>query len=425
MIELFTVFLGLTTGLQTVELVVLEPIVEVELVLDGRILGTVAGEPWSLDFDLGDALAPHDLVAIGRDADGQEVERLRQWINRTPSWEDGGAEVSADETRAMSPVAVTLEPGFELPAAGEMRSWFLADGQPTTVMRIERGPAEVVILRDPAVQPELYVLADSLYEARRVFLAPTFKGTPPEAMAWSEAWMDVDPATVASPYRARVLAAAQQALREAAKLGPGTSVRFISPWAAPLSQVQTDRQLYSVSSRIPVETKGFLEITNEVTSIRSAFRLADATALAGSELHDAARRRALVLLLGAEKDDESELTPAQVRAYLRRLQVPLFVWSMVSEDSRSSPRRKAKRRSSSRRGAEEGSDWGSARDLGFNLGAERSTWVDAFDRAVGDLRRHLAAQRIVWLQGRHLPQSITLGEDARGLRLADDIGASP
>ncbi len=405
MIELFSIFLGLTTGLQTIELVVLEPVVEVELILDGRSLGTVSGEPWSLDCDFGDALAPHELVAIGRDAGGREIERVRQWINRAPSWEDVEVSAAERQTRALSPVAVTLEPGVELPAAGEMSGWFLAGGEPAVVVAVEHGSAEVVIVRDPAAQPELYMLADSFYAARRGFLAPTFKGAPPEAMAWSEGWMDLDPDAVASPYRARMLAAAQQVLRQAATLGPGAGVRFVSPWAAPMAHVQSDRQLYAVSDRIPVRTKGFLEITNEMTTIPSAFRLADAAALAGSELHDAARRRALVLLLGEEKTDDSELMPAQVRGYLRRLQVPFFAWSMIS--------------------AEPSSAWGDVHYVGFKPELERKTWARALEHAAGGLRRQLAAQRIVWLEGRHLPQSITLGEAARGLRLTGDARAPP
>ncbi len=417
MIEFFSLFLGLTGGLQPVELLVLEPIVEVELRLDGRSLGTVAGEPWSFDCDFG-ALAPHELVAIGRDADGREVERIRQWINLAPSREveDGQIEVSDLEQQEhpdLSPVAVTLAPGAELPAAGEMSSWFHAGGEPVAVVAVERGPAEVVIVRDPAVQPELYVLADSFYEAKRGFLGPTFKGAPPESAVWFEGWIDLDPDDVESPYQARILAAAQKGLRKAAQLGPGAGVRFLSPWTAPLSQVQTDRQLYAVSDRIPVKTKGFLEITNEVTSIPFAFRLADAVALAGSELHDAGRRRAVVILMGAEKAEESQFTPAPVRAYLRQLQVPLFVWSAVSDAH--TPRRRT----------QETSEWGDVRHVGFNPAHAKGTWANAFRRAAGELRENLASQRIVWLAGRHLPQSIELAEDARGLSLAGGTGGSP
>lgn len=411
MIEFFSFFLGLTSGVQTVELLVFEPVVAVELRLDGRSLGTVTGEPWAFDCDLSDDLAPHELVAIGRDGDGREVERIRQWINLVAA-EEGAATGSVEPLPVpdFTPVAVWHEPGAELPDAGEMREWFSAAGEPVTVTAVERGPAEVVIIRDPAAQPELHAITGSFYEAKRAFLQPTIKGAPAKTTAWSEGWIDTDPGDVASPYRARVLVAAQRSLRQAARLGPGAGVRFLSPWSAPLSHVQSNRKLFATSNRIAAGanvkgdigyTPGFLEITTSVTSLSLAFRLADAAALAGLQVHDSARRRAVVLLLGDEVADESLFTPAQVRGYLRRLQVPFAVWSTISEEPHP--------------------EWGEVYHVGLNPASAPAAWSGAFEQAAGDLRQHLAAQRIVWLHGRHLPQSITLGEAARGLSLAGDM----
>lgn len=399
MIEFFTFFLGLTSGVHNVELVVFEPVVEVELVLDGRRLGIVDDEPWALDCDLGDDLAPHELVAIGRDRDGREVERIHQWINLfDPQQEaefDGVEPLAVPE---LSPVAIRLDPGSELPGSAEMHSWFSAGGEPVAVAAIEQGPAEVVIVRDPASQPELRVIADSFYEAKRAFLRPTFKGAPREVTAWSEGWIDLDPESTASPYRARLLAAAQSSLRDAARLGPDVGILFLSPWAAPISHVQSSRKLFAASNRVAADTQGFLEITTRLTSLALAFRLADAAALTGWQVHSSARRRAIVILLGDETEDESQFTPARARAYLRQLQVPLFVWSTMSKEPHP--------------------EWGEVRHVGFNPSADRSIWPEAIQSAAGELREELATQRIVWLRGRHLPQSITLGEAARGLRLA-------
>ncbi len=423
MIEFFSLFLGLVSGVQAVELLVFEPVVEVELLLDGRSLGAVSGEPWAFDCDLGDALAPHQLVAVGRDADGREVERIHQWINLAAAEEEEPYDMEPLPVPDFSPVAVRLEPGAELPAAGEMRSWFSAGGEPVVVAAVEQGPADVAIIRDPAVQPELYVIADSFYETKRAFLQETFKGAPPESTAWSERWMDLDPKATRSPHRARVLEAAQNSLRGAAVLGPGAGVRFFSPWAAPLSHVQSSRKLFAVSNRIAAgfsvkgdigHTPGFLEIITRVTSLPFAYRLADAVALAGRQAHGSARRRAVVLLLGDETAEESLFTPAQVRAYLRQLQVPYVVWSMTSGELHPA--------------------WGAVHHIGFNPNSPRRIWPDAVQEAARDLRQNLASQRIVWLHGSHLPQSIELGEMARGLSLAGDVlqsradsatGASP
>ncbi len=389
MIEFFSLFIGLTMGPQTIELVVLEPVTEVELRLDGDSLGTVVGEPWSLDHDFGD-LAPHELVAIARDGDGQEVDRIRQWINLVPSWK-------SDRT----PVAVSLERGAELPPADEMDRWFLAGGEPVAVSAIERGPAEVTIVRDPAVQPELHAIADSFYEEKLIFLHPTITREQRQKAAWSEGWMDLEPDDTPSRFRARVLEAAQESLRAVAKLGPEVEVGFLSPWATPLSRVHSDREVYAITNRIDAEERGFLEIANDVASVDVVYRLADAVALAASELHGVARRRAIVVMLAQPRQDEGMFTSSQARGYLRSLQVPLLIWSTHSSDLHP--------------------DWGRVRHVGFEPRSERRTWSGDFDDAAKNLKRLLKAQRIVWLEGRHLPQSISLGQAARGLRLATGI----
>ena len=82
MIAFLTFFLGLVTGVQPVELTVTDPqIARVELRLDGRAVGVLRGSPWMLTCDFGEALAPHELVAVGYDSAGVAVGEARQWIN--------------------------------------------------------------------------------------------------------------------------------------------------------------------------------------------------------------------------------------------------------------------------------------------------------------------------------------------------------
>ena len=80
-IAFVTLFLGLTLGAYPVQLAVEGPVATVELLLDGEVIGRVAGPPWSGAVDFGADLTPHELVARGLDAQGQEVARARQWIN--------------------------------------------------------------------------------------------------------------------------------------------------------------------------------------------------------------------------------------------------------------------------------------------------------------------------------------------------------
>ena len=99
----------------------------------------------------------------------------------------------------------------------------------------------------------------------------------------------------------------------------------------------------------------------------------------------------MLLVLSGREPDDSRYDPATVRRYLAAIQVPLFVWYFEPPPPGS-------------RNAE----WGG---------------IDASDPAnvksgVAAIRRELGAQRIVLVAGRHLPQSIRLAPEARGLGLA-------
>jgi photosystem II stability/assembly factor-like uncharacterized protein len=100
-------------------------------------------------------------------------------------------------------------------------------------------------------------------------------------------------------------------------------------------------------------------------------RTSDAVAVAGYDLGGSSRRRAVVLIAGSERTDESTFSPDQARTYLGQTLVPLFVWRATAGSA---------------------SDWpaGSAlRALGPDM---------------AELRRDLDHQRIVWLEGRVDPR---------------------
>jgi hypothetical protein len=92
---------------------------------------------------------------------------------------------------------------------------------------------------------------------------------------------------------------------------------------------------------------------------------ADAVAVAGVRTLEAARRRAVVLVLG-DGADRSEHTPATVRRYLARIGVLLFVWSVDGPQP----------------------EWGDVTDIAS---------LDRLHAAIVTLNQTLDAQRIVWL----------------------------
>jgi hypothetical protein len=97
-------------------------------------------------------------------------------------------------------------------------------------------------------------------------------------------------------------------------------------------------------------------------------------------------------VLGDETADGSRHSPASVRKYLETIRVPFTVWSLKSLETQ--PLAKS---------------WGAVEDVSSR---------GRLEKAVERLKADLASQRIVWVQGRHLPQEITLSEKAFGIELA-------
>ena len=82
-----------------------------------------------------------------------------------------------------------------------------------------------------------------------------------------------------------------------------------------------------------------------------------------------------------------------VRRYLEKVRVPLFVWALVDPPSRPDLTR-----------------WGAVEDI---------RTVARLRKAFRALEENLESQRIVWIDGKHLPQEIVLSEKAVGIELVD------
>ncbi len=122
---------------------------------------------------------------------------------------------------------------------------------------------------------------------------------------------------------------------------------------------------------------------------RTEQRIADAVAAAGLAAAGWERRRAVVLLLGPGARNGGDLTSSEAGRFLVTLRVPLFAWS-IGKSRSSEP-------------------WAAATAI--------RTAAD-FDVAVTRLRAELRRQRILWVEGAHLPQAVTLTPRAEGVRLA-------
>jgi hypothetical protein len=440
-IAFLTLFLGLTLGPQPIELTVLGPVAAVELRLNGAPAGRITGPPWKGQIDFGPSLVPQDLVARALDSQGNEIGRARQWINlprppaevdillengasgrpaaarltwqsltgespsatrvtfddkplavnpegriQLPAWDPATSHVLSAELRfsgaltarrdvvfggrwgeevstELTAVPVRLRPGKTLPPPERMEGWFRAAGRPIAAAAVEEGPAELLVIRDLGARKEL----ERMVSAGSLSRPTSFQSQAPRGAA-----------TTSSGYR-----------RSELTLEEGDAVRLV--WPVEMESTRgaaLPAELFDVSRAFEARDGGllwFLALSLPRTDLPSQQRLADAVAVAGLQALYANRRRAVLLVLSEQPLDASRSSPALVRAYLDAIRVPLAIWTLGNP------------------AAPAVSVWGEAKKV-HPIGRMR--------KAFAELKDELASQRIVWVEGRHLPQSIELSPEA-------------
>ncbi len=425
MIEFVTLFLGIAFGVHTIELSAAPGVARVELYVDGTRTGWIA-PPWTATIDLGSEIAPKELVAVALDADGRRIGEAKQWVNRATSEaearfvlkRDGAGRVSAarlvwrcpaspdppaisasfdgqplevedperipvpshsagashllladltfgggltatavasfggtrsDEThRELSALPVRLSPGARLPKPDRMNGWFESKGRPLRVAAVEDGPAEVVFVMAGRVRQDLERLA-----------AEDFHPWP---------WPRSRPLALAAASRFRFMTTTPQVV-----VGSRDVTRVF-----PVSEDYTPAD----DSFLRLGKRAFLD------EVPSPPRIAEAVATSALAATRRERRRAVVLLLGSEARDASDLDASRVRRYLSRIRVPLHVWRVSTGDSAAA------------------GDW---------PGVVDASTIDGLGRAFEVLRADLDSQRIVWVEGGLIPSASGVSEKAAGV----------
>ena len=399
MIKILTLFLGLSTGVLPVDLDVPTSVSSVEVILDGVSVQVVDGPPWSFDLDLGDQLLPHHLTVVGRDAQGDELGRDHRLINLDAYGHEPVSDLCEAPCEVTS-VAVEIDGGP--PAVEAMDGWFLARGEPVRVLALHRGPAEVVVVRDPAAQEWLVRMAEIFLKVEAAVPVPS---------EWSGAVIALDReafrervnASVKDPQSRHRLVMAWEAWQRFLRLDDETEVRFVSPVAAPASTVEKRRQIFNITSSLDAEESGMLFHLARIRPLEFDLRISDAAALAGLEAHGSRARRAVLLLLTDVSPGRTRYQPRHVRQYLEALGVPLFVWSFEQPLP----------------------EWGSTQIIDYRnqktiSPAESRDIIRRLGDGFEQIRDSLEGQRVVWLEGAHLPQDIKLSPRADGIRLAGD-----
>ncbi len=168
------------------------------------------------------------------------------------------------------------------PAVATAQDWFTKGGEPLRVITIEKGDAEVVVVRGRAFPR---------------FVGPGEAYKPPKSL----------------------------------RLGD-RHLRFVSTVPEQTEGVATTFSLFPSSPPYDAALGDLYQLLTGVSfkARDEAPRLASAVAVAGLAAYRGRNRRAVVIVPPEKPDADVSLTPAQARRYLERLAVPLFVWNPES-----------------------------------------------------------------------------------------------
>ncbi len=311
--------------------------------------------------------------------------------------------------------------GRSLPDHQELAGWFVSNGTALEPHRVEKGEADIILIMDDASRMYLHKLyrdhIDPQQTVRRIggeFSQGRVYSGPDVYLGYSEnLWImatrprhwrqervGYEVFSIAGPYTFE----SGELSHRLAHLGPDPDSRdtLVSGDVQAPEQALPMRLQQAVTlphpERIQVRVDAAaavrpLDLRNLVLP-EGPERLADAVASAGMLAASRGRRRAVVLVTSESEgpgSDAARISAQAARNYLERLHVPLLVWTVDKKPNGQSP-------------------WGKARRI-----RKLREVAYAFDK----LSAALDKQRVVWLEGAHLPQEIDLSvQAAQRLRLA-------
>jgi len=391
----------------------------------------IAAPPWRADVPFGEHLEPHELVATAFDGFEQPVAVARQWINLPRAGAEGRLVIQAGENgrgavarlafesvTADQPTAIRVLLDGQALAVEDVARFELPSYDPESLhylrVELEFGSNVVSIVEatfggtyaDHADSSQMAIPILVTGETRPGFVREIQDRFTKSGETLRVLGVDEGPAEVilvrdtsaqptiddlARHMRRRL---GSDSMRFVAHLRRDQRVRFLSPFAESSSRAEFQYELFASSEDYTPREGGLfwylLNLRPEPHALTGQ-RLADAIAVAGMTATKNNYRRAVVLLLGTEPIDHSRLAPETVRRYLESVRVPLFVWS-VDPDSTG-----------------ELAAWGEVADVSS---------VAKLERQVSELGRFLERQRIVWLEGLHLPQRLFVRQGVPEITIA-------
>ncbi len=234
-----------------------------------------------------------------------------------------------------------------------------ANGVTPTIVGLEKGPAQIVLVVDPTAEADLERLLEEASATRRRRRADRGHRVDDEFRVLEESdW-----------------------------------IKFVWPTSSPVNGVGRGRDLLDYSRDLTSSDGNLLQILDRVrppTAIAADdIKVSEGVAVAGMLAAARSRRRAVVLVLGEARDPKAFFSSQQVLGYLRDLRVPLLVWKVGSVANQSPWAQGARQ-------IEDGRD---------------------MEKAVRRLRELLDQQTIAWIRGLYLPQEVEVESRRRRIDL--------
>jgi hypothetical protein len=341
--------------------------IEANVTLDGEPIEVASLERFALPRPAGDGL--HFLQVDLQFAGG--ISAHTQVVYGGTYLDEAGSELTA--------VPVVFTKG-KARNPDELEGWFLRNGLPQRVVAVEKGPAEVIVVRVDSVREATADLGGQSFGIGSSVVGASGGGSAVEG---------------SMPSGSGATASTSEINSKALAFGPEQRLRFLLPQSREVQHGQVTHRAFVISPRLTSKQGGlFWALTRDyyAPGMSSTERVADAVAVAGMRAAWGNRRRAVVLAVSGEVEDQSVLSAEKVRNYLRTLDVPLFVWHFESDQP------------------------APAGQLAAWPEPERIRSFQDLKRAVRTLQKRLDDQRVVWIDGLHPPESIQLAGDARAQR---------
>ena len=426
-----SLFLGIVTGLQTIEVAVSDDAAAVRILVDDEFVWEMFEEPWRTSYDFGPELTTRELTAVALNAAGREIGRavqhlnvprarveaevlLEEWVGGSPTM----ARLLWHSAEALKPqqVSVSLDGNvldssdlgrIELPELDPEELHFITaevvfpDRNVASAEVIFGGAygssVETELTAVPLVIPKRRVRS---IEAARGWLSYA-DGAELPIVAVEEGPAEV--AVVREDVAMLPLAKMDLRMRDAGefsytslRLDKHDRLRFVSTKPSSAVHPTIHYDVFPISQAFSPQD-GPLPALLAGVRFKSANipaqRLTDAVAIAGRYMAKSQKRRAVLVVTKDCASVSGQYSAEEVRNYLTELHVPLRVWQVDSvrpED----------------------------RNSGLCRTAEEIYVARKYEAAVRRLRAGLNSQQIVWVRGRPLPREIALTAAARGVRLA-------